>query len=288
MLKTFLKLSLSVFVYTFVFTLANAIVPFSQGVKDLGNSNSENPMDLVYLLIVSIWVCFTIYYLIRHSQVRGKRLFLNIVLVLFLVQLFMAQIETWFFGHAFQALTKLDILLILVAGLIPLLVTVPMMIKFFQNKDVTFEKRELNITIISKKLGIIGLIYLCVYFLFGYFVAWQFEDLRLLYSGSPERLNFWKHLASLDPIIFPFQVIRGALFGIFVIPLMNMVNTKRTFVISTCLIFLYLGVVFLMPNALFPGMARIGHLLEMTSSMLVFGIIVGNILWVNKSEKNGA
>ena len=277
MLKTFLKLSLSVVVYTIVFISANAIMPFSRGVKELGAS--EDPLNMVFLLITSGWVCFTIYYIIRHAQLNGMKLYITTVLVMFLVQIFMAQIETLFFGDAFPALTALDVILIMTVGLITLSATVALMVKLFRNKNVTVEKKEINIKTGIKKLGIIGLLYPCVYFVFGYFVAWQFEDLRILYSGSPEKLGFFSHLASLNPVIYSFQILRGILFGLFVIPLMKMVKTKKVFVISTCLVYLYLGVVFLTPNALFPGMARIGHLLEMTSSMLVFGIIVGYILW---------
>ena len=49
------------------------------------------------------------------------------------VQYFMTQIETLFFGSAFSALTTGDFLLIMFAGLVPLLFTVPLAIKFFQN-----------------------------------------------------------------------------------------------------------------------------------------------------------
>ena len=279
-MKTFFKFTLSVFVYSIVFILANALVPFSQGVKELGTSQA--PLNMVFMLITSVWVCFTIYYIIRHAQLKGMKLFITTVLVMFLVQIFMAQIETLFFGQAFPALTTLDVILIMTVGLITLSVTVAMMVKLFQNKDITVEKKEINAKSIIKKQVIIGVVYVCVYFVFGYFVAWQFTDLRVLYSGSTEKLSFWRHLLSLNPIIFPFQMLRGILFGLFVIPLMNMVKTKKVFVISTCLVYLYLGIVFLTPNALFPGMARIGHLLEMTSSMLLFGIIVGNVLWQNK------
>ena len=283
MLKTFLKLSISVVVYTIVFILANTIVPFSQGVREL--ATSDDPLSLVFLLMTSVWVCFTIYYIIKHAQISGIKLFIQLVLVMFLVQIFMAQIETLFFGQAFPALTKWDVLLIMTVGLMTLLVTVAIMVIFFQNKDAMVEKKAIDTKTISKKLIIIGVLYVFVYFIFGYYVAWQFEDLRVLYSGSPEKLTFWKHLASINPILYPFQLLRGILFGVCVLPLMNMVKTKKEFGISVCMMYLYLGIVFLMPNALFPGMARIGHLLEMTSSMLFFGLIVSNILWVNKNHK---
>jgi len=280
MIKMFFKLLLCIIVYTVVFTIANAVMPYSQGFKELGAS--ENPMSLFYLLGIAAFVCFTIYFIIRHSHLNGKKLFLNIVFVLFFAQLFMGQIETLLFAHAFPVLTKLDVVLIMLAGLLPLLATVPLMVKFFKNKDVTIERMEIKIKSLLIKLGIIGIIYACIYMIFGYFVAWQFEDLRIFYSGSPEKLGFWKQVFNNDPIIFPFQILRGILFGIFVIPLKNMVRTKKAFVTSICLVYTYLGVVLILPNVLFPDMVRMGHLLEMTSSMLLFGIIVGNILFEKK------
>ncbi|MCL2347635.1 MAG: hypothetical protein FWC50_05165 [Planctomycetaceae bacterium] len=283
MLKTFAKLLLSTIVYAIVYILANVVMPYSQGLKELGTSDDHKGM--FYLLIIAAFVCFTIYFIIRHSHLNGKKLFLNIVFVLFFVQLFMAQIETLYFGYAFPALTTLDVVLIMVAGLIPLLVTVPLMIKFFQNKEVMTERVKMNIKSLSIKLGIIGIIYTCVYMTFGYFVAWQFEELRVFYSGSSEKLSFWAQIFNNDPKLYLFQILRGILFGAFVIPLKNMIRTKMAFMTSVCLVYVYLGIVLILPTRLFPDMVRMGHLLEVTSSMLLFGIIVGNILWENKHKK---
>ena len=280
--RMFLKMLLCVILYTVVFTIANAVMPFSQGFKELGAS--ENPMTLLFMLVIAALVCFTIYFVIRNTHFNKKKLFMNIVFVMFFVQIFMAQIETLLFGHAFPVLTKLDVVLIMLAGLLPLLATVPVMIKFFHNKDVMTERMEMNIKSLPVKLGIIGIIYMCIYMIFGYFVAWQFEELRIFYSGSPEKLSFWKQVFSNDPIIFPFQILRGVLFAIFVMPLKNMISTRKTFVISVCLVYVYLGIVLILPNVLFPDMVRMGHLLEMTSSMILFGIIVGNILFEEKSK----
>jgi hypothetical protein len=195
----------------------------------------------------------------------------------------MTQIETLFFGDAFTVLTKLDIILLMLAGLFPLLGTIPLLILFFQNKNDVYEKHTVNIKKMIVKLGIIGVIYLCVYFAFGYFVAWQFEELRIFYSGSAEKLSFFEQLANnvkANPVIFPFQILRGILFGCFVIPLIHMVTkSKLVFISSVCLAYLCTAIVLLIPNVLFPDMVRIGHFIEMTSSMLLFGIIVGNIFW---------
>ena len=308
MIRTILKLLLCVMVYAIVFIFSNVIMPFSESFKALGFSESGNPLPLT---VISALVCFTVYYVVRHSNYTGIKLFLNLVFVLFFVQLFMAQIETALFGHAFPALTKLDILLIMFAGLLPLLVTVPIMIKFFQNNNAAAVKVPINnqpqglhcdsefldikpspridYNSLIIKLCMTGIIYACIYMIFGYFVAWQFEELRIFYSGSPDKLSFFGQLAAnikTSPVIYPFQVLRGVLFGVFVIPLINMTDSKKVFIADICLVYSYLGYIFILPNVLFPDMVRVGHFIEMTSSMLIFGIIVGNILWPLKRPDN--
>jgi len=207
----------------------------------------------------------------------------------------MTQVETLFFGNAFPVLTKIDILLIMAASLIPLLAVIPLAMKLFImksksiNENPEIVKQSLNIKNMLIKLGIIGAIYLFVYMFFGYFVAWQFEDLRIFYTGTPEKLPFFKHIADLilnNPIIYPFQILRGILFAVFIFPLLNMINkSKITFIISVCLVYLSTAVMLVIPNVLFPDVVRYGHLIEMLSSMLLFGIITGNVLWYNIDKK---
>jgi hypothetical protein len=201
----------------------------------------------------------------------------------------MTQIETLFFGSAFAVLTKPDIILIMLAGLFPLLGTVPLLVKFFKNKNIIHKKNKINIKDIAIRLAIIGIIYLCIYMAFGYFVAWQFEELRLFYTGSTEKLSFFGQMVNnikTNTVIIPFQILRGILFGAAIIPLKNMVNkNKIIFIINVCLIYLCTAIVLIIPNVLFPDTVRIAHLIEMGSSMLLFGIIVGNILWEKDKSK---
>ena len=279
MIKKFFKLLLCIIVYAVVFALTNAVMPFSQGFREL--KPAGNQANILFLLIDAAWICFTIYFIIRHSRLSGKKLFLNLVFVVFFVQSFITQIETMFFSYVFPALTTLDFILITLAGLFPLLASAPLMVKFFQNKDIEAEKTELNIKNILIKLGIIGIIYTCVYMIFGYFVAWQFEELRIFYSNSPEKLSFWGQLINnikTDPMIYPFQILRGILLGAFILPLKYTIGKRNAFRISVCLVYLCTAALLLIPNPLFPDKVRFAHLIEMTSSMLLFGIIVGSIL----------
>lgn len=290
-MKTFFKLFLSTILYTILFMAANALLPFSQEFKEL--TSSGDPMALFFSWVSSAWTCFSIYFVIKHTYYSGYKLYINLLFVLFFVQFFMTQIETLFFGSAFTVITKLDTILIMFAGLFPLTGTIALMVKFFQNKNAIYEKRKIDFKEVILKLGIIGIIYLSIYMLFGYFVAWQFEELRLFYSGTTDKLSFWGQMvnnAKSNPVIIPFQIIRGILFGLAIIPIKNMVNlNKGGFVVSVCLIYLCTAIVLIIPNVLFPNTVRIAHLIEMSSSMLIFGIIVGCILWTNdKSKKNRA
>lgn len=270
MVKTFLKLLLCIIVYTVVFTIVNLIMPFSQGFRELGSS--ENPAVLLFFTFINVaWICFTIFFIIKHSHFSGIKLYLNIVYVIFFIQTFLTQMETFLFSFAFPALTKIDIVLLVLTDLVTLLAVVPLMVKLFQNKDITADVEKINIKTIAIKLGIISVIYLCIYQIFGFFVAWQFEEVQTFYSELQDN--------SVTSVIFPYQILRGLLFGFFIIPLKKMISKKIPFVVSVCLVYLCTAVMLIVPNPLFPDEVRIAHLIEMSTSMLLFGIIAANILW---------
>ena len=278
MIKTILKLLVCIIVYTVVFMAANALMPFSQGFKDL--SASEDPAGLLLQLINMAWVCFTIYFIVRNANFSGLKLFFFLLGTMFFVQQFMTQIETLLFGFAFPVLKKSDVIMIMLAGLFPLAAVIPLMIKFFKNSSTIPEKPEFSIKKLIPKLAVIGLLYCIIYSLFGFFIAWRFEELRNFYTGLEETLSFGNRIIGFEPILLIIQMIRGILFGIFIIPLrMIIVKSKKTFIIGVCLVYLCTAAMLVAPNVLMPGMVRIGHLLEMTSSMLLFGIIAGNLLW---------
>ena len=285
MIKDILKFLSLVLVYSVLFILANAILPFSVGFKEL--SSSSNPSDLIFIIISSAWTCLLIFYIIKKSDWSEMKITLSLIGIVFFVQYFMTQIETLFFGSAFKALTTVDALLIVFAGLIPLLVVVPLAVKFFKNKENTGTCETLAIKELILKLILIGFIYMVVYFIFGYFVAWQFPDLRMFYSGSTVLVSFIDQLMvnfNTNPIIFPFQIFRGILFGLAAVPLLMMFKSeKKYFITSLCLLYLTTAIVLIIPNPLFPNAVRFAHLLEMTSSMFLFAIITGLIL--NKSLK---
>jgi hypothetical protein len=80
-------------------------------------------------------------------------------------------------------------------------------------------------------------------------------------------------------LLIPIQIIRGILFGLFIIPLRKMISSKTKFITSVCFVYLCTAFSLIIPNVLFPDIVRIAHFIGMTGSMSLFGIIAGNILW---------
>ncbi|GHU98370.1 hypothetical protein FACS189483_06300 [Spirochaetia bacterium] len=60
---------------------------------------------------------------------------------------------------------------------------------------------------------------------------------------------------------------------------------SNKYIINVCLVYLCTAIVLIIPNFLFPHAVRIAHLMEMSSSMLVFGFITGMILWEKAEAK---
>jgi len=280
-IKTILKFLVSIIVYVVVYFAATALLPFSKGFLEA--SASGNSMVIPFILLNTAWICFTIYYIIRHTLYHGKKLFFYLLLVMFFALWFISQIEVLLFSRSFPVLTRKDTLLIMLSGLFPLLAVIPLLIKFFQNKNTVPEKFIFNWKSLLPKLFLVGIIYWCIYWIFGYFVAWQFEELRIFHSGSAEKLGFFQQVFAGNhpyPVVLMhlFSFARGILFGVFIIPLKIMLTNKKAFIISVCLVYLCSAIMLIIPNVLFPDTVRYIHLLEMTSSMLLFGIITGKVM----------
>ncbi|MCL2035736.1 MAG: hypothetical protein FWG94_13565 [Oscillospiraceae bacterium] len=195
----------------------------------------------------------------------------------------MTQIETWFFGDAFPILTKLDILFIALATLPSIIAATLLGCKFFGRNDTADKCAPVQVLPLIGRIALLGMIYVTVYYTFGYFVAWQFEALRVFYSGSAENAGFIGGLinnADNNPIFYPFQFARGMMFASFMLPILFMLrDNRKKFIKGCCLVYLTTAVVLIIPNALFPDAVRWAHFYEMTSSMLIFGIITGIVLY---------
>ena len=186
-------------------------------------------------------------------------------------------------------ITALDFLFNMIVGLIALLVTIPVMIKFFQNKgacNITSEyiKNDLKATVV--KLGLCGITYFVAYFIFAFFFQWRFEVFRSFYSATQWGQTAWGgNISGLFPFL-SITFIRGILNGVFILPLVSMITkSKHKFVTAICLVCIAPAMNHIPPNPIFPDMVRFVHLGGMTGTMLLFSLVAGNILWRAKIHK---
>lgn len=284
-MKATLKFLILVLLVTVVFSVVSALMPYSPAFKMAGRN--ADPSVILFVLITVAWICFTIVYIVQHARWPGKKLGLTVTLMLFLVLSFMMQIETMFFGHAFKILTTMDIVLIMIANGSIAAAATPLSIKWFRRTSahthsvdgVAFHLSDiLGTPGLISKLALTGLVYVILYFVFGYFVAWQEADLRVFYTGDDVDHGFLDSLITNfreRPAIYPFQFIRGVLFGLFVLPLVQMFSDRPvTLLVSLVLLFSSVAISLIIPNVLFPDSVRWAHFREMMSSMTVFAVLV--------------
>ena len=277
-LKFILKFMLLTFSYTVVNAVVFALLPFSVNFKTASLSQNAAPYGMVFTTVSTVWTVGTICFIRVNSAKKTRAYLLAAVGSVFFVQSFMTQIETLFFGHAFTTLSRCDTFLIVLAGAFPVFVAGMLAMVLFKR----FDEQKLP-KLNWGKFGVIavlnGLIYMVVYFIFGYFVAWQSPELRLFYSGSTEMISFSEKLLDnfrTSPVIYPFQWMRGVLFTFSVLPLLRMRwKHKYDYFVGVVLVFLCAAVVLVIPNFLFPDAVRWTHFVEMFGSMLLFGVLTG-------------
>jgi hypothetical protein len=280
-LKDILKFLLLLIVVTIVFIATSALLPYSTSFRT-ANQNAD-PSVLIFVLLNNALLCLMMIYLVTSANLLSRKHGLVLTGVLFLLISAMPQLETFFFLDAFPALTKGDVFLITLANGIPILVGVPLCMVLFKGKPISSDEIRNDVDVpyehnLWGKIALIACAYVIVYFVFGYYVAWQEKDLRIFYSGESEAGGFFNSLlanARERPMIYPFQLFRGALFALLVIPIVRIFRSRRyVLLVAILLVFLSVGAGLIIPNVLMPDSVRRAHLGEMMSSMAVFAFIV--------------
>jgi hypothetical protein len=282
MTKKLLQLLLIVLVYTVLFIVTNAVMPFSQVFMELMTADSSSSLPLT--LVQNLFICFVIAFIASHSKWRGVKRVLGISAMMFLEIQFMSQIETLLFGSAFPALTAADVWMIMLAQLPAIFIAALLSSLFFGDKDaVPDSPPSPSLTAFLPRIAILGVIFLAVYWVFGFIVIWQSEEARAFYSQGLDTAAQSAGLAALgvsDILFYPLQILRGMMFTGFLLPLFFMLKgkTRSLITMTVCLVYLCTPIMLIAPNPLFPDFLRVLHFIEIGSSMLLFGIITGHVL----------
>jgi hypothetical protein len=131
-------------------------------------------------------------------------------------------------------------------------------------------------TLAATTVAFVALYYLC-----GYYIAWQNPALRQFYSGTTGIRSFWGQMAwtwTSTPWMFPLQAGRGLLFVALTLPAVRMLRGGAARVaFGTALMYAAWdgSVGLILPNPIMPPPVTHSHLVEMLVWGLVFGGFVG-------------
>jgi hypothetical protein len=218
----------------------------------------------------------------RRSSYKGLTLWGQLLVLSFGAQVFMTQIETGYFLSAFPLLQgnfelyRLILRGLLTSALITLLVT--LLVGGFSKQTRPPAQFTVTNDDAVKAGAWLAVIYILLYMLFGYYVAWQVSELRLFYSGSTELVSFfaqWGNTFMDRPEIPAFQYFRGVLWMLCLIPLFKGFSGKRIelVILSALALALLPTMQMAFANPLMPAGVSLGHFWEVSISTGIFGAL---------------
>jgi len=246
-------------------------------------TDSDGTAGFIFFL-VSALNAGIILKLIYKARYAGWKLAGLVFLVSFGIQYFMSQIETVWFNDSL-GLPGNGIAAIVLGGAFTLVAFIAIAIwitgKFKYEPDKSNDTSGFRFSV-KKILLLSAVIWPLIYFAFGYFVAWQFEEVRLLYSGTAEMDSLLEIMkGNFQSGLYLFQIFRGFLWVFIGILVLRMARgTKISKGILLGLLFTILGSSgLLLPNPIMPEMVRMAHLLETSTSSFIWGFIISWTLW---------
>jgi hypothetical protein len=283
--KTILVVLLQVLAVTFGFLvsliISQLLLPMPKVIMDAAPANGFLPTTMALVLnglvnaIILVWAG-------RRSTYKGLALWGQLLVLSFVAQVFMTQIETGYFVSAFPLLQdNFELYRLVVRGLITsALVTLLVvgLVGGFSKKA----RPQPMFTVTNDDAVRAGwwlaFVYVALYFLFGYFVAWQSQEVRMFYTGSAEQVSFFEQLRGTlmeRPEILVFQYFRGVLWLLCLIPLFKGFSGKRTelVILSAMALALLPAIQLAFANPLMPAGVSLSHFWETSISTGIYGAL---------------
>jgi hypothetical protein len=250
-------------------------------------SNPPPPADPFALVIAFLWVCVVNSFLVTlmiwaTRQYSGWMKWSALILYLFAIQFFLTQMETYFFSGSF-AISSEQIVSILVSGFLVSSITAGIGIYVFKKLYQNMEGRPLRLeiknarTFIPSVIFMACIVYPMVYMTFGYYIAWQNENLRMFYAGSTQINPFFTQLAqSFSDGVFFFQMLRGLIWLLVSVPIVVMLRHMKIFQYLLVGLFSALlpASLLFIPNPYMPGDIALSHFYETSTSNFLWGVVV--------------
>ena len=284
-IKTGLKLTALTLIMFMGFVAASVVTGQASAEQD-----SQAFLMLIFVCLINT---LALSYVVIRSRWTGFKLMTAVFFVLFGVMTFMTQIETAFFitNLPKEALPNIFLMGFIVSAIFSPLAVLVLGKRRAKDLEET-ENVRLKMPIYDWlwKLSLISIVYVVVYFSFGYFIAWQIPAVQQYYGGTDPG-SFVAQIKSVindNPGLIPFQVLRGILWTLIALPVIYMSKGKRweTGLMTGLLFSVLMAAQLLLPNPYMPEPVRIAHLKEVGSSNLIFGFLVVWILTLNTMDNN--
>jgi hypothetical protein len=291
-MKSAALLILRVIALTIVLFVCFAVAGTVVGFANSAQASDQTSASTLLLLAVSLLQVMVMTHLILRSRWTGWRLVAAVFFVFYGVTTFMPQIESAVF------LTRLPPGTLPRLFLMGVLIAVPfsgLAVLILGKRKPGAIDTEANTRLIMSasewvwKLAVIAVVYVILYFTFGYFVAWRHPGVAEYYGGvDPGSFLAQMRIVLRDtPWLVPFQILRALCWVALALPVVRMMKGKwpETALSLGFLFAVVMNAPLLLPNPYMPEPVRMAHLLETASSNFIFGVFVGWLLTQHNSEE---
>jgi len=259
---------------------------FFSALLNKGQTASSSGSAVSALIVYSFLNAAGIALWFEYSSLTGLTLFSTCFTLFWGVQYFMTQIETLFFNDSVK-MPLSELFRIVLSGALYIAAFSFLAIWIFSR----FHKKSLSdsqlhgipiqIHGLFSRFIILTLLYVIIYFFFGYFVAWQFPAIRQFYSGSTRMISFWQDMAEQNPVLVLFQVFRGVLWAFLSLLIQRSLKKEKRaaqLLLPGLLFSILITTPLLFPNSYMPDAVRFGHAFELSGSMFFYGLLGAFIL----------
>jgi len=238
--------------------------------------------DFFLLWIMGFLQSLVLGYPVMRTSWSGWKLIGTVFLIYFGITTFMTQIETVvFLQYLVDIVPTEDTFNLFFNGAVTAAILAPITVvihgKYFYSEEGIEQSAKIvmNTRKWIVKLALVALIYVIIYIFFG---ALVFKPL----AGAA----FDEYYAGLQmpAWIFPFQLIRGILFAFLAFPVIRMIKGSfwETGWTVSLLYSVLLASLLLPHNEFMPATIRFPHMIELFTSMFLFGWIVTKIFYQHR------
>ena len=268
----------------FVISLAipNLISPLSPEIMDTAKSATGFLSSGMAFLFNAATNALILVWAARRSSFKGWDMIGQLFALSFGTQVFMTQIETGYFVSAFPLLhNNFQLYNLILRGFFTSLffsVLVTWICGGFSKNPRSQSAFLVTSENTVRQGSWLPVVYLVLYMLFGYFVAWQVKELRLFYGGPAQLNGFfeqWGISLMEKPELPAFQYFRGTLWILCLVPLFMGFSGKRVelIVFSALALALLPTAQLAFANPLMPAAVSLGHFWEVSISTGIFGAL---------------